>query len=194
MIAYKLTNELMQTYNNTQWTLRKWKETDGNGKLCSKGWLHYYSDPLLAVFLNPIHANFIYPRLFEIEVAGDIKEDRGLKFGCTRMRLLQELDLLKVTLEQRIKFGILCALEVTADPAFVKWAQGWLDGTDRSSTAAYAAAEAAEAAAYAAADAAYAAARAARAAYAAYAAAWAAADATEVKPLDLIKIAQKAME
>jgi hypothetical protein len=177
--AYKLTDANMQTRNNTQWVLQEFKETSGKGNLCGPGWLHYYSDAKLAAFLNPIHANFAAPRLFEIEVAGDIKSDRGIKYGCTKMRLVQELQFVKPTVEQCIKFGILCALEVCKEASFVKWANGWLDGTDRSRKSARAAARAA-AAAYAAAadwDAAYDAGAAAAAAEAAYAAAKAAAGA-----------------
>jgi hypothetical protein len=126
--GYKLTDEKMKTYNGYQWELHEWKETDGEGDLCSPGWLHYYSDPLLAAFLNPIHAKFAAPRLFQVEVAGKVKEDHGLKLGCTRMRLVKELQLPAVTTEQRIKFGILCALEVCKDPQFVQWAKGGLMG------------------------------------------------------------------
>jgi hypothetical protein len=211
-IGYKLTDEKMQTYNNTQWELQEWKETSGKGELCSPGWLHYYSDPLLAAFLNPIHAKFAAPRLFQVEVAEDAKvlEDHGLKLGCTKMRLVQELQFPQVTMEQRVKFGILCALEVYDDAKFVQWAAKWLDGADRSKKAAAwaadaaraAAAWAADAAARADADAAWAADAAARAdADAAWAAAWAAAAwaaaaarAAEVKDIDLIAIAKKAME
>ena len=163
----KLTDENMQTYNKTQWQLQQWQETDGSEELCSPGWLHYYSHPLLAAFLNPIHADFATPRLFEIEIAGKIKEDHGLKLGCTKLRLVKEIAVPAVTLEQRIKFGILCALEVYKDAKFVQWANNWLDGTDRSRAAANAAYAAARAAADAAADAAYAAAATADAAYAA---------------------------
>ena len=100
MIAYKFTNQKMQTCNDTQWELHEWKETSGEGDLCSCGWLHYYSDPLLAAFLNPIHAKFAAPRLFEIEIAEDAKilEDHGLKLGCTKMRLTKELEIPAVTL------------------------------------------------------------------------------------------------
>ena len=180
MIGYKLTDEKMQTRGKTQWELQQWKETNGEGELCSPGWLHYYSDPLLAAFLNPIHAKFAAPRLFQVEVAEDAKvlEDHGLKLGCTKMRLVQELQFPQVTMEQRVKFGILCALEVYKDAKFVRWAANWLDGTDRSRDAAAWAARAANAAAWAAnvADAA------AKAAFA------------KIKPLDLIAIAKKAVE
>jgi hypothetical protein len=209
--AYKLTDANMQTRNNTQWVLQEFKETSGKGNLCGPGWLHYYSDAKLAAFLNPIHANFAAPRLFEIEVAGDIESDRGIKYGCTKMRLVQELQFVKPTVEQCIKFGILCALEVCKEASFVKWANNWLNGTDRSRKSAraaaawaadYAAYWAADYAAYWAAWAAYYAARAAAwDAGAADAAAWAAdaARAAEAAAraggtLDLVALAAKAME
>jgi Cu/Ag efflux protein CusF len=194
--GYKLTDEKMQTYCGYQWELQEWKETSGEGELCSPGWLHYYSDPLLAAFLNPIHANFAAPRLFQVEVAGKVKEEHGLKLGCTKMRLVKELEMPAVTMEQRVKFGILCALEVYKEPQFVAWAANWLDGTDRSKEATAATAADAWAPARAAAWAAVAARAAARAAdaYAANAAAWAPARAAEIKDIDLVAIAKKAME
>jgi hypothetical protein len=191
--------------------------------LCSEGWLHYYSDAKLAAFLNPIHAGFDKPRLFEIEVAESIKSDNGLKYGCTKMRLIKELQFIKPTTEQCIKFAIYCALEVCKDAAFIKWANNWLDGTDRSkesaraaaaadyaawaADAAWAARVAYDVAYWAAAADAYWAARAARAAYAAdAAAAWAAGAADHAAywaaraayyaagTLDLVAMAHKAME
>ena len=176
-ILCKLVNQKLQTYNKTQWAINEWQTAAGEGELCSESWLHGYEHPLLAVLLNPIHANIENPRLFAIEVGDKVLNDAGLKFGSNKMRLTHELELPQVSLEQRIKFGILCALEVCQDAAFVTWATGWLSGADRSK-------EAARAAAYWAADnAAYWAARAADAA--AY---WAAG-----KKLDLIAIAMRAV-
>jgi hypothetical protein len=96
-IAYKLTDQNMQTFAGAQWTLGEFKETSGAGGLCTSGWLHYYSDPILAAFLNPIHARIEKPRLFEIEVQGKIKGNNGLKFGCTKMRLIKELKFVEPT-------------------------------------------------------------------------------------------------
>ena len=136
-IRYKLTNQDMITYNTCQWTLNEWKETSGNGKLCSNGWLHCYSNPLLAILLNPTHANIDNPRLFEIEVEGENLTDNGLKEGWTRMRIVKELDIPKITRIQMVAFGILCALEVNKNETFIKWANNWLSGKDRSKESAY---------------------------------------------------------
>ena len=166
--VYKLTDQNMQTYNGCKWVLGEEKTTSGEGELCGPGWLHCYSDPLLAVLLNPIHADYENPRLFRAHVGGTSKPDHGLKSGYTKMTLIEEIPVPAISTAQRVRFAILCAMKVYQDPGFVQWGENWLSGKDRS-------AEAAEAAwaAWAAARAAGAAWAAARAAGAAEAAAWA---------------------
>jgi len=168
MTLYKLTNQHLQTHGGYQWTVGEWRETDGSGDLCGPGWLHAYEDPLLAALLNPIHANIDAPRLWECEADGDGKDERGLKCGVRRLRLVREMPLPAVTTTQRVAFGILCAGSMYPGTNWALWAERWLSGEDRAAAAAYAAAYAAHAA-----HAAYAAA--AAAAYAAadaYADAW----------------------
>jgi len=196
----------MQTYNDFQWQLNKWyeiKNPDENEDLCTDKWFHFYYHPLLAVLFNPIHANIDKPRLFQLEVGGLQKNDNGLKGGCTKMRLVKEVELPEITIKQRVKFAILCALEVCNNDDFTKWAKNWLSGKNRTAAAAYAAADATSDAyaAYAAAHAAYAAAHAAdaanivKAANVAKAAAYAAAYAAYAKSdLDLILLAKKAVK
>lgn len=172
MKLYKLTDQNMQTRGKYQWTLGEERTASGNGGLCGPGWLHFYTDPLLAVLLNPIHANISEPRLFEAE--GDVGEDdHGLKVGCRRATLVREIQLPVVTKKQHVRFAILCAQLVCSDPSWNSWAEKWLSGKDRS-------AEAARAAAWA--------------ESATWSAAWAAAEAARTLDLDLIAIAKQAME
>ena len=205
MIVYKLTNQKLQTHGGYQWEPGVPRETDGSGDLCGPGWLHYYHDPLLAVLLNPIHANIANPILWEAEAEGSHKDDNGLKGGCTRLTLLRQIDLPQITTEQRIRFGILCAKAVCDSPEWNAWADRWLDGSDRSVETAWEAWAAANATADAAADAAAAeaaaeaAARAARAvaqatAWAAWEAARTAEAAAESTLLDLRAIAREALK
>lgn len=152
MIVYKLTDQNLQTHGGCQWEIGAPRETDGNGDLCGPGWLHYYHDPLLAVLLNPIHANIDNPILWEAEAEGAHKDDNGLKGGCTKLTLIRQIDLPQITTEQRVRFAILCAKDICADPAWNEWAEGWLSSGDRSEAeravwAAWAAAAAAAAAA-----------------------------------------------
>jgi hypothetical protein len=215
MKKYKLTDQNLKTHNGFQWEIGKKVQTDGKeNELCNSSWLHYYDHPLLAILLNPIHANISNPRLFEVKALGKHLNDRGLKGGCTKMTLVKEIELPIITQNQKIAFAILCSLEVYHIKSFIRWAKNWLNGKDRSHSAANANAAAAAAAAadayaaaanadaYAAANAdAYAAANAA--ANAADADAYAAANvaayaanaaANAADALPLIKLAKKALK
>ena len=175
MKLYKLTDESGQTYGGTQWGPGVTHSGTGEGELCGPGLIHLYTDPLLAALLNPIHANFAHPRLWEAE--GDVaRTDRGLKVGCVSAATVREVPLPEVTTEQRVGFAILVTRAVCEEPSYVRWATAWLDNSDRTEEAAWAAWAAAEAA-RAEARAEARAARAARAA--AEAAAWAARAAAE---------------
>ena len=185
---YKLTDRDGQTWGGTQWGPGVSHSGTGEGELCGPGWIHAYEHPLVAVLMNPIHADFKNPRLWEAEGKIAIR-DGQLKCGCKTLTTIREIPLPSITTEMRVRFAILCAKEVCASySAWNAWADRWLSGEDRSE----AAAEAAWAAAYrsaayrsawasavwAAAWAAASAASAASAAYrAAYRAAWAAAEA-----------------
>lgn len=135
MLLYKLTDKDCCTYNGTRWGVNVTHEVTGEGELCGPGWIHAYTDPLLAVLLNPIHADFTNQRLWEAE--GEIgKDDCGLKVGCKKLTTIREIPLPEISTEQKFRFAILCALEVFTEPSFVKWANNWLENKDRSSSAA----------------------------------------------------------
>lgn len=182
---YKLTDGDGQTHNGTQWGHGVSHSGTGNGELCGPGWIHAYEHPLIAVLLNPMHANFQHPRLWEAEGEVGLR-DGQLKCGCKTLTTLREIPIPAVTTEMRVRFAIMCAKDVCADLAWNAWADRWLSGEDRTQASAEAAradaaSEAAEGAraaaraarAMAAAEAAEAAAEGARAA----ARAWARADA-----------------
>ena len=170
---YKLTDKDGKTRNDTQWGPGVSHSGTGEGELCGWGWIHAYEHPLIAVLLNPIHARFQTPRLWEAE--GEIAiRDGQTKCGCKTLTTIREIPLPSITTETRVRFAILCVKEVCADLPWNAWADGWLSGEDRSEAAAYRSARAAYAAR---------AARAARAAEAARAAG---------HGIDIFDIAEKA--
>lgn len=171
MMRYKLTDENMITHGGCQWALGEWRDAPGEGELCGPGWIHVYDHPLVGVFLNPIHADFRRPRLFKCETEGRELDDNGLKRGVQRCRLLREIPLPEITVEQRIEIAIRCSQRVCRNVAWNAWADGWLSGADRSVEAAAAATWSAWSAASAWSEWSMTAARAARAAEAA-ASAW----------------------
>jgi hypothetical protein len=200
-IRYKLTDKKMQTFGDTKWSIGETKTIDQTlytdemrNELCNKAWLHCYSNPLLAILLNPTHGYIKNPKLFKCEVFGNTLNERGLKEGWNNITLIEELCIPIITIEQKTAFSLLCSLKVYKEKTYVKWAKNWLSNKDRSAfsannildspsinTATHAAAAAANA--IAAAVAANAITTANTALHATYAA----------KKLNLIKIIEKAM-
>jgi hypothetical protein len=221
---YKLTDEFGSTKNNTHWSEGIKHEIakelrDSTKPLCSKHYLHAYESPLVAVFMNNCHAKFSKPRLW-LATGWVSKRDGQLKCGCFSLKIIKEIQLPKLTVAQRVRIAIYCALSHPVSNNFHTWAVDWLSGKDRTRAAAHAAyAEAADAgAAYAyAAHAAYAkaadadahaadaeAAYASHAAYAAYAyntyaayayAAYAAtAYAADAAPINFVEIIKRSIK
>ena len=143
MKLYKLTDEKNQTYTGCQWGGNITHTTDGKGNLCGPGYTHWYTDPLLAVLLNPLHASFNLTTAHLWEGEGEVMQnDRGLKVGCVKATTLRRIELPHVTSTQKVRFAIFCAKAVVVDPEWNQWADNWLAGEDRTVEAA-AAAEAA---------------------------------------------------
>ena len=205
IIKYKLTDKNGNTKNNTHWEVGTTHEATGDLSqgLCSDAYIHVYDDPLIAVIMNSRHAHISEPILWRCEVSGDSLVE-SLKSGYRVVTMLERVELPVLSNEQLIAFAILCSLKVYRAEHYVKWAEDWLSGKDRSRGAAAAAYTGAAAtyaigcvaaanAAAAADDAADAAAYAAdAAAYAAYADAAYAYAASGIK-IDFIALAKQAM-
>jgi hypothetical protein len=124
---YKLTDKNFRTSRGTQWGEGVTHEVSGEGT----EWIHFYLTPELAVLLNPIHADFDDPVLWEIQAEIE-KSDGQLIVGSRKVTTVRQIPLQKASTEQRVHFAILCALEVYSEPSFVKWATAWIDNSDRS--------------------------------------------------------------
>ena len=109
------------------------------------------------MMMNPVHGAVVNPHLWECE--GIVGLENADKVGCTSLTTLQRMCKPLVTLTQRRKFAVLCALEVyelwskyDTDKAWCNWAQDWLNGIRAAGAAraAWAAGDAARDAAWAA--------------------------------------------
>lgn len=132
MRLYKLTGQNGQAFLETErWGPGQTHDTLGEDDVCGSGWLYAYTDPLLAVLLSPMYGDFQCPKLWEAEGDGQVNSDFGLRIGVTRLTTIREIEPPKVTTDQRVKFALLCALEVYTEPLFGVWAKGWLHDGDR---------------------------------------------------------------
>ena len=132
---FKLTTQDNTTYGGCLWGKNITHTADGQGLLCTSHWIHAYTNPLLAVFFNPIHAAIATPKLWRCR--GEVGlSDNGRKVGCTTLTTIAEMELPIVTIEQCVRFTIGCALAVSHSETFATWATAWLNGTDRTSISA----------------------------------------------------------
>ena len=132
--VYKFTDQNNCTFNQSVWIPGTWKQTSGEGELCGLGWLHAYSDPLIAVFMNHTNLNL---KLWLAEGAGKFKDDSGLKCGFTKLRILKNIKLPEISDEKRIEIALHCVVMAEmGDKEFRNWATKWVTEKDRSPEAA----------------------------------------------------------
>jgi len=129
---YKLLSQEMTSHNGTKWELNvPITILKPGNEMCSDQVIHCYNHPLLASFLNPIHANISNPRLFLISVDEIVASD-GLKFASKSQTLLEEIPYIDISLEKRIEISIKITKTVYKDKNWNEWADRWLSGVDRS--------------------------------------------------------------
>ena len=128
---YKLTDQYLTTHCGYQWELGVWQEVKVEGwKPSTNQVFHYYHDPLLAVLFNPFQSNIKNPRLFEIEIDGELGNDK-IKGWCKQMKLVKEIPLPVFTADQYVEFAIRVAKTISHDWVWNLWADKWLSGDDR---------------------------------------------------------------
>lgn len=136
MRLYKLTNDEDQTRGGMQWGENVTHRVRCAGaKLCTREVIHAYEHPLLAAILSPVHVSFKHPQLWEAKGVV-VARDGQLKVGVKRLTTLHKIPLPEITNEQRVQLAIIIALKVARASGFTTWAKSWLNGDDKSESAA----------------------------------------------------------
>lgn len=115
--VYKLVRPNLTTFGAFQWKINKWYTVDGCGPQCSEGWLHCYTNDILAVLLNPIHANFKKFHLFEAEAYGRIISD-GTKLCVQKLRITKKIQKPKIN---KFDFCLVALLQWSKDEQTTLW-------------------------------------------------------------------------
>ena len=123
----------MTTRNNTKWEINVPKEIPSNDLSYEDGF--FYEHPLLAVMFKSFHQCENYSRLYEVKPEGEVTKNFD-KYKATNLTLVKELEIPKVSSNQKVAFGILCAKKVYDEPNFINWANDWLNAKDRSAKSA----------------------------------------------------------
>ena len=123
----------MESWEDPKWEVGVPKGLPENNN--SKNAFQYYTNPLLAVMFKKYHLGHLikddYHGLYEVFPGGTIVEDADI-LSATKMVVVKKLEIPRVSLVQKIAFGILCVKEVSNNKHFDDWANDWLSGKDRS--------------------------------------------------------------
>jgi hypothetical protein len=112
----------------------------GKGEISGIGFIRVYDHPLIAVLMNPIHGNIDEPIMWEVK--GEIKiKGSQLECACVSVTALRQIPIMIIPRERRIRFAILSAKSVSRNNQWIKWADDWLAGTDRTVASSIAAEE-----------------------------------------------------
>lgn len=126
--CYKLVDQQFTSCNGMKWFPNVWHMESGLDTLCNEGWLHVYTHPLLAAFLNPIHADVQEPKYFRAEAVGNFRIESGLKVGVTALRITEEILPPHIDQEHRIRLALMVSLEVCTNIQWCSWARNYLEG------------------------------------------------------------------
>jgi hypothetical protein len=126
--VYKLTTQEMTSHGGFEWKKGEWHIEPAIGQMCQDGWLHAYPHPLIAEFMNPIHANIQEPRFWIAEATGKYQEDGGLKLGFEGLRLVEEIIPPHIDQEHRIRMALMVSLEVCGNIQWRSYANTVIDG------------------------------------------------------------------
>lgn len=85
------------------------------------------ASPLVAIMLNPWHAQLEGPKMLEMQFTTEEDNARDPIFRIT----LREVGMPATTTDQKIIFALMVIVEVYQNELFNQWAQKWISGTDR---------------------------------------------------------------
>jgi hypothetical protein len=107
----------------------------GLGALCTRAWYHAYDGPLLALVMNSAHAD-IAPsdlKLWRAEWRGARRDDRGLKFGASQLRVVDTVE--APDLPPAFCVAVGAAVDALLCPGAGSWSEEryarWRDGARR---------------------------------------------------------------
>jgi hypothetical protein len=88
--------------------------------------------PLVAIMLNPWHAQLDEPKMLELQFSqvAVVKDDPSINMQ------VRETGVPSVTTDQKIVFALMVLKEVYENVGFAEWAGSWISGTDRSAESA----------------------------------------------------------
>lgn len=131
---YKITDKQWKTANCTIWGINKTVTSSiksFKGKLCNGGWIHAYTHPILAGFLNPIFGNDKEGILWRWKGDVGVVSDVGI-VGCHSFTTTSVSTYPMISSVDTIKIALTAASDVYFDQEYQSYMDDWLKDKCRS--------------------------------------------------------------
>lgn len=129
---YLITDQDNKTWRDIQW---------GEGVTNEDENINYhfavYHGPQTASYMYPCYDGIKEPKLW-LAAGRGLSKNEGLRSYYQQLTTTKEFAITWPTQEQRITFGILCAMNLVMHPDFREWAKKYLKGEDQSKESAHA--------------------------------------------------------
>ena len=128
---YLITDQDNKTWRDIQWGDNVTHEEENSN-------YHFvvYNSPQVACYMYPCYEGTKNPKLWT--AAGEhLTRDEGLRSKFAKLTTVNELPITLPTIEQRVTFGILCAMNLVLNPLFREWALKYLRGEDQTKESAH---------------------------------------------------------
>jgi hypothetical protein len=126
---------IITNQNNKTWRDVQWGENVSHTEENPNYHFVVYNSPLVASYMYPCYEGIENPKLWNAigENPENIIESFRSKFS--KLTTINECNIKLPTNEQRINFGILCAVNVVQYPPFLNWAFKYLKGENEKESA-----------------------------------------------------------
>jgi len=122
---YLITDQDNKTWRDIQWGENVTHEEENSN-------YHFvvYNSPQTACYMYPCYEGTKNPKLWTA-TGEHLAVAEGFRSKCAKLTTLNEFPITLPTNEQRINFGILCAVNVAQSPQFMEWSLKYLRGEDQ---------------------------------------------------------------
>ena len=121
---------LITDQENKSWRDIQWGENVTHEEENSNYHFSVYHSPQVACYMYPCYEGIKNPKLW-IASGENPNRDEGLRSKFSKLTTIKEFVVSLPTDDQRITFGILCAMNLVVNPLFRNWAKAYLLGEDQ---------------------------------------------------------------
>lgn len=128
---------LVTDQDNKTWRDIQWGENVTHDEENSNYHFEVYNSPQVACYMYPCYEGIKNPKIWLCTTGDNLSREDGFRTRFAKITTIKEFPISLPTIEQRITFGILCAMSLVLNPLFRNWALSYLLREDQTQATAH---------------------------------------------------------